>query len=248
MTPAAGRGSSRGGSPVNERVAVVTGANRGLGLETARRLAGLGYTVVLTSRNATAGAEAAAAIGASAGRVVPHPLDVTSEPGVARLRTFVEETFGRVDVLVNNAAVFLDEGRSVLDVETEIYRVTIDVNVLGPLRTCRALVPLMIERGYGRVVNVSSGAGRLADMTDDTPAYSLSKTALHALTVLFADAVKGRDILVNAVCPGWVRTDMGGPSAPRSVEEGAEGIVWLATLPGGGPTGGLFRDKQRVSW
>jgi NAD(P)-dependent dehydrogenase (short-subunit alcohol dehydrogenase family) len=123
-----------------------------------------------------------------------------------------------------------------------------ETNFFGPLGLCQALVPLMVRQGYGRVVNVSSEAGQMASITDDTPAYRLSKLALNGLTRMVAEAVKGHNVLVNAVCPGWVRTEMGGPFAPVSVEAGAETIVWLATLPDGGPHGGFFRNRQQIEW
>jgi NAD(P)-dependent dehydrogenase (short-subunit alcohol dehydrogenase family) len=232
-----------------ERLAIVTGANRGLGLETCRQLARQGYQVVLTSRDEAKGQAAAKALREAGGAVVYYPLDVTSQVSVAQLRDFIVRDFsGRADVLVNNAALYLDEGRELLEVELEIFRTTIETNVYGPLLLCQAFVPLMLKQNYGRVVNVSSGSGQLASMDSDTPAYRMSKVALNALTLMLAHRVRGQNILVNAVCPGWVRTDMGGPYASRSVEEGADTIVWLATLPDGGPSGGFFRDRQRIEW
>ena len=231
-----------------QRVAVVTGGNRGLGLETCRQLATRGYHVILTSRDGANGERAAASLRQGRWDVSPVRLDVTSAKDIARLAHFLITTVGRVDVLVNNAALYLDEGRDVLDVEMDIYRETMETNVYGPLMLCQALVPLMVRQRYGRVVNVSSGSGQMTDMASDTPAYRLSKAALNALTLMVADSVHGSGVLVNAVCPGWVRTDMGGPHAPRSVEHGADTIVWLATLPDNGPTGGFFRDRQPIPW
>ena len=164
------------------------------------------------------------------------------------MKHYVERYFGGADVLVNNAAVYPDEGRGVLVVESAVYHSTIDTNLFGPLMLCQEIVPSMLERGYGRVVNVSSGAGQISSMVDDTPSYRLSKLALNGLTLMLANAVRGSNVLVNAVCPGWVRTEMGGPAAPRSIEQGADSIVWLATLPDGGRSGGFFRDRELISW
>jgi NAD(P)-dependent dehydrogenase (short-subunit alcohol dehydrogenase family) len=153
-----------------------------------------------------------------------------------------------VDVLVNNAAILLGEDGDVLSAPVDDFRLSMETNVYGPLLLAQKLMPGMIRRRYGRVVNVSSGAGQLSSMTSYAPPYSMSKTALHALTRLLAHAGQRRNVLVNAVDPGWVRTDMGGPSAPRSVEQGADTIVWCATLPDGGPTGGYFHDRRPVEW
>jgi NAD(P)-dependent dehydrogenase (short-subunit alcohol dehydrogenase family) len=230
------------------RIAIVTGGNRGLGLETCRQLARRGDRVILTSRNQAKGRAAVRELKREGLEVVHHTLDVTSPESVARLKDAVIAEFGRVDVLVNNAALDLDDGESVFDVGLDTFRTTFETNVYGPVTLCQAFVPGMIERGYGRVVNVSSRSGQLSSMGGDTPAYRMSKAALNALTVIVAGAASGANVLVNSVCPGWVRTDMGGPSAPRSVEQGADTIVWLACLPDGGPTGGYFRDRKPIPW
>jgi NAD(P)-dependent dehydrogenase (short-subunit alcohol dehydrogenase family) len=153
-----------------------------------------------------------------------------------------------VDVLVNNAAVLLFESEKVLSIPPDGYRDTFETNLFGVIEVCRRFVPAMERQRYGRVVNVSSGAGQLATMATYAPAYSMSKAALNAFTRLLAGTYRGRGILVNAVDPGWVRTDMGGASAPRSSQEGADTIVWLATLPDDGPTGGFFHDRQAIDW
>lgn len=230
------------------RVAIVTGANRGIGLEVCSRLAAAGQHVVLGSRNAAAGEAAARSLAARGLEVEPHPLDVTDDESVRALVEHVERARGGADVLVNNAGLLLDEDGEVLDVDVQDFRDCIETNVFGPLRLAQALMPGMIARGYGRVVNVSSGAGQISSMTDYAPPYSLSKAALNALTRLLASAARGHDVLVNAVDPGWVRTDMGGPTAPRSVAQGADTIVWCATLPTGGPSGRFFRDRKETAW
>lgn len=229
-------------------VALVTGANRGMGLETCRALAERGYQVVLTSRDQTLGQQAAQSLAQQGLSVAHFALDVTDRESIEKLQQAVEERFGGIDVLVNSAGIFPDEGRSVLEVELETFQSTMETNFYGPLLLCQAWVPGMITRGYGRVVNVSSGLGQLSAMGDDAPAYSASKAALNALTRMVAEAARGANVLVNAVDPGWVRTRMGGPAASRSVEQGIDTIVWLATVPDGGPTGGFFRDRQPIPW
>lgn len=232
-------------------VAVVTGANRGLGLETCRQLATAGHTVIATARNAAAGESAARQLQASGLEVRFAPLDVTDPASVDALVAKVAQDFARIDVLVNNAGIFPDPGpgsagASVFDADAATLLRGFETNTVGAWRLCRALVPLM--RGRGRIVNVSSGMGQLSDMNGCCPAYRLSKTALNALTRILADELQGTDIKVNSVCPGWVRTDMGGASATLSVEEGAAGIVWAATLADDGPSGGFFRHGHRIDW
>lgn len=236
-------------------VAVVTGANRGLGLETARQLAKRDIRVIVTSRNASKGEAALEKLLAEGLDVVLHALDVTSENSVAELGAFIHSRCGRVDILVNNAGVFLDShgaeevgGASVFNTSLEILSMTLKTNLYGPLLLAQELVPLMKQQHYGRVVNVSSGMGQLSEMEGKSPAYRISKTALNALTRILAAETQGYNILVNSVCPGWVRTDMGGPGAERTVEEGASGIVWAATLPDDGPNGGFFRNGQAIPW
>ena len=235
------------------RTAIVTGANRGVGREVARQLALLGYRTILTSRNEEDGIQTAEELKQVMGKKVPgeivyHQLDVTDHESARRLHDFVASEYTAVDVLVNNAAVLLDQYGRVLRTPLDIYRITMETNVYGPLRLCQMFLPMMLERNYGRVVNVSSGAGQVENMVNDMTAYRLSKIALNGITRILADSVKGTNVLVNAGCPGWVRTDMGSPNAPYSAEEGAEGIVWLATLPDGGPHGGFFRHKQPIPW
>jgi NAD(P)-dependent dehydrogenase (short-subunit alcohol dehydrogenase family) len=229
------------------RTALVTGGNRGLGLEVCRRLGALGLRVLLAGRDRQAVHEAADHLRGKDAQVEPRVLDVTDERGIRSLGEGLESD-GGVDLLVNNAAVLLGEEDSVLSAPADDFRRSMEANVYGPLVLCQALMPGMLRRGYGRIVNVSSGSGQLASMTDYAPPYSMSKAALNALTRLLAHAGRGRNVLVNAVDPGWVRTDMGGPSAPRSVGKGADTIVWCATLPDGGPTGGFFHDRRAVPW
>ncbi|TAK05980.1 MAG: SDR family oxidoreductase [Candidatus Manganitrophaceae bacterium] len=230
------------------RIVLVTGGNRGIGFEVCRQLSRKGMRVVLTSRNGVDGEKAAEILLREGLQVAPRPLDVTDPQQIKAIRSFIEKEFGQLDVLVNNAGVYLDEGVSLFDVPVETVRETMEVNFYAPLAICRAFIPLMLRNGYGRVVNVSSGAGQLEEMDGGTAAYKISKVALNALTRIVASEVSGQNIKVNSICPGWVRTRMGGPAAPRTVEQGADGIVWAATLPDDGPTGGFFRDRKPIPW
>lgn len=231
------------------KVALVTGGNRGLGLETCRQLAERGLHVILTSRDQQQGEAAAAKLVSDERDVRFQSLDVTREESIQALVEYVREEFGRLDVLINNAGIFpdpKDSGNSIFDTPLETVRLGMETNAYGPLRMCQVFIPLML--GYGRVVNVSSGMGQLSDMNGCCPGYRLSKTAINAVTRIFADELGDSGVKVNSCCPGWVRTDMGGPDAHRSLEEGVAGIVSLALLPDDGPSGGFFRDGQPIPW
>lgn len=229
-------------------IALVTGGNRGIGLAACEGLAKLGMHVLMGSRDLSKGEAAAAALRQKGLGVEAIQLDVTDDESIEQARQVIQKKQGRLDVLVNNAAILIDETSNILRLPIEIMRETMEVNFYGPLMLCQAFLPMMQQQRYGRVVNVSSQAGQLSTMGNYAPAYSISKTALNALTVMFAAAMHGGDIKINAMCPGWVRTDMGGRNASRSPEQGADTIVWLATLPKDGPTGGFFRDRKPVAW
>jgi NAD(P)-dependent dehydrogenase (short-subunit alcohol dehydrogenase family) len=230
------------------RVALVTGSNRGLGYETARQLLAKGLKVVLTGRDEESAARAAAGLKRDHDRVMTVQLDVTDVRSIEDAYETISSRFGGVDVLVNNAAILVYENENALSIPREAYRTTFDTNLFGVIEVCRVFAPQMARAGYGRIVNVSSGAGQLASMSTYAPAYSLSKAALNAWTRILASTYRQHGVLVNCVDPGWVRTDMGGPSAPRSVQEGADTIVWLATLPDNGPTGEFFHDRRPIAW
>lgn len=234
--------------------ALVTGANRGIGLEIVRQLAARGVRAVLAARDIDKGLAAAGQLKAQGLDVSVVTLDVSRAESIARAVAQVERDFGPIDILVNNAAILIDGpggfDASLFDLTPETMRATFETNLIGPLELIRAVGPGMRQRRYGRVVNVSSAAGQLAHMGMGFPGYRMSKTALNALTcIAAAEAARdGVDIKINAVDPGWVRTDMGGADAARSVEQGAETAVWLAMLAADGPTGGFFRDKKSIAW
>jgi NAD(P)-dependent dehydrogenase (short-subunit alcohol dehydrogenase family) len=219
-----------------------------MGLETCRQLLARGMRVVMTGRDESATERACRGLGHSAADVVALRMDVTDAASIVAASRTIADRVGAVDVLVNNAAVLLFENSDLLSIPADGFQQTFATNVSGAIEVCRLFVPTMAARGYGRIVNVSSGAGQLVSMSTYAPAYSISKAALNALTRILAETYRGKGVLANAVDPGWVRTEMGGPSAPRSVEQGVDTIVWLAMLPDDGPTGGFFRDRRPIAW
>lgn len=238
--------ASAGGSFGSRGVAVVTGANRGIGLEVARELAGRGYAVVACARDLDA---LAAATRDFPTPVIPALVDVTDDDQVAALGTLLEQFDSGVQVLVNNAGIVLDGwSASVLDAPLDVFRDTWDANALGALRVTRAALPHLLRSATTpRIVNVSSGMGQLSEMGGGSPAYRTSKTMLNALTRILAAELHG-DAFVASVCPGWVRTDMGGERAPRTLEQGADTIVWLADEATDAPSGQFWRDRSMIPW
>lgn len=237
------------------KVAVITGAYRGLGLETARQLGKKGYHVVVTARHLKKAEAAASKLQEEGLAASAHELDVTDDTSVSAFASWLKGRFGSFTVLVNNAGVFPGIGAEAkggftpsLSFTIPMLREGMEANTFGAFRVIQALAPLLETDGSARIVNVSSGMGQLSEMNGGYPAYRLSKTAMNALTKLLSEELAPHRIKINSVCPGWVRTEMGGENAPRSVEEGASGIVWAATLPDNGPTGGFFRDGKPLSW
>lgn len=230
---------------VTQPLVIVTGANRGIGREVSRQLAAQGYLVLLTARSLQKANRAVDELGKQ--NLIPAQLDVSEPASITALYQRVVKEFGYVDVLINNAAIHYDSWQKATNADLTIVQEAFETNVYGPWRLVQAFLPLLRQSSHPRIVNVSSGGGALTGMGGGTPAYSMTKASLNALTLMLADELRRDGILVNAVCPGWVATDMGGWGG-RPVEEGAKGIVWAATLPDDGPTGGFFRDQSPIEW
>ena len=231
-----------------QRIALVTGGNRGIGLEICRQLAKLGIRVLLGSRDSTKGATAAAELVAAGLPVEARQLDVADNENMRKCMNLIRRDLGRLDILVNNAGIMVEEDDADPEEEIQIIRDTMQTNVYGPLLLSRLAIPIMKSRRYGRIVNLSSGMGSLTEMGAGYLAYRMSKAGINVMTRVLAAETQGMGILVNSVDPGWVETDMGGRGANRSVYKGAETPVWFATVPEGGPTGGFFRDRRAIPW
>ena len=228
-------------------VVVVTGGNRGIGFEICRQLAARGANVILTARKPAAGAAATKKLAAEKLAAAFQLLDVTDAQSVAALRDAVNDQHGRLDVLINNAGIIAKGEAPALQVELATVRTTLETNALGPLHLAQALAPLLKRSKSARIVNMSSGMGALNDNDGGYAAYRISKTALNAVTAILAAELRGA-VAVNAVCPGWVKTDMGGPHATRDVAEGADTAVWLALDAPQSLTGKFVRDRKVISW
>src|SRR3954462_8252038 len=231
-----------------QKIALVTGGNRGIGLEVCRQLAHVGIRVVLGSRDLAKGVAAADELIASGLSVAARQLDVASGQSIRECMNWVRKELGRLDVLLHNAGSMVGEGDADPGEELEIVRDTMQTNVYGPLLLSRLAVPIMKSRRYGRIVNLSSSMGSLSEMGAGYVAYRLSKAGINVVTRVLAAESEGMGILVNSVDPGWVQTAMGGRGASRTVQKGAESVVWLATLPESGPSGGFFRDRKAIPW
>lgn len=229
------------------KIALVTGANRGIGLEVCRQLAQQGFTVLLGSRTVAKGEAAVQPLRQAGLDVHTQQIDVTHPNSIDTARARVEANFGWLDVLVNNAAIHYDTWQRAVNADLNTVQEALDTNLYGAWRVSQAFIPLLQRSAHGRIVNVSSEGGSLTSMGGGTPAYSVSKAALNALTRLLAAELRSSRILVNSVCPGWVATDMGG-SGGRPIPEGAASVVWAALLPDDGPTGGFFRDGRALDW
>jgi NAD(P)-dependent dehydrogenase (short-subunit alcohol dehydrogenase family) len=231
-----------------QRIVLITGANRGIGLETARQLARRDFHVVIAARDEGAGREAVQAISAAGGKATFLPLDVSSSDSVRAAAGAFSTVAAHLDVLINNAGIYPDQGLTVLTLPRARLDQTFQTNTFGPLEVTQAFLPLLRKAAAARVINVSSGYGQLDGLSPDVPSYCLSKLALNGLTIMLARALEADRIAVNSMCPGWVRTGMGGPDADRSVEEGADTAVWLVNEAPHTLTGKFFRDRQEVPW
>jgi NAD(P)-dependent dehydrogenase (short-subunit alcohol dehydrogenase family) len=230
------------------RVALVTGGNRGIGLEACRQLARLDIRVILASRDAGKGNAAAGELESAGLQVESRGLDVASVQSIRECMTWVRNEIGRLDILVNNAGIMLEDSDDDPLEELEIIRDTMQTNVYGPLLLSRLAIPIMKSRRYGRIVNLSSSMGAMSEMGAGYIGYRLSKAGINVVTRVVAAETEGMGILVNSLDPGWVQTSMGGSRAPRTLQQGADTITWLATLPDSGPTGLFFRDRKAIAW
>jgi len=238
---------------VNRKIALVTGGSGGIGTEVCKQLAEKNYKVILTGKDQNKVNAVCHFLNKNNLDIIPFKLDVTSEENVKNIYNFIMENFGRLDVLVNNAAVYFDNRVNGIypkffDLDSETLRKTMEVNFYGAFCLSHKFIPIMQSNNYGRIVNVSSGMARFEDLDIRGPFYRMSKVALNALTCILADVCKGLDICINSVCPGWVQSKMGGSKAVKSPYEGAMGIVLAATLPEGGPSGKFFRDGEALDW
>lgn len=230
------------------KTALITGGNRGIGLEVARQLAEKDFHVFVGARNREAGERAAVLLQRDGRRIDFVALDVANEESIHKAVQELTRRTDHLDVLVNNAAILEDEDLSVFEISAAVLQKTLTINTMAPFLIAQAFAPLLMKSEGGRIINVSSGAGSLSEMGTYAPAYSISKAALNAVTVQLSAALRSRGIAVNSVCPGWVRTVMGGRHAPRSVEVGAETIVWLASQAPQNLTGQFLRDRKVIAW
>ncbi|MBT2757511.1 SDR family NAD(P)-dependent oxidoreductase [Mesobacillus foraminis] len=230
------------------KVALVTGGNRGIGYELVKQLAMKNFKVILSSRNPETGHKAAKNLKESNLDVSHVVMDVNNQGSIHQAAVEINEQYGRLDVLINNAGVYLEESKKLVAMDHSILERTMTINFFGAYHVIRSFIPLMEKQGYGRIINVSSEYGAMSEMSySGEGAYKLSKLALNGLTRLIAAEIKG-DIKINAADPGWVSSDMGGPSAPRTPRQAAESILWLATIGPEGPNGEFFRDGKQISW
>ena len=233
---------------MDKKIAVVTGGNRGIGFQVCRDIAKKGIKVLLTARNSEKGMESAEILQSEGLDVTFYELDVSSAESIDTFYNRVAEEFGRIDVLVNNAAIIPDARSSGLSLEIQELQVSLETNVYGIILLSQKIITLMIKNNYGRIINMSSGMGQFADMGSGYLAYRISKTAVNTITKVLANETDSHNIQINSVDPGWVKTEMGGAGASLSVEEGADTIVWLSTQPDDSPTGMFYKKREIIPW
>lgn len=233
---------------MKKRTAVVTGGNRGIGFEICRQLAQQGIQVVLTARDSQKGQQAAQRLREGGGEVYFHPLDITNQQQIQDLVNYVQTQLGHLDILVNNAGVYLDQHQPALTISPNLITQAVQTDVCGTFALCQAVIPLMRKQKYGRIVNLSSRTSQMSQMNNLGLSYKIAKAAINVITVVLSKEVAGENILINAVNPGWIQSDMGGKEATLSTAEGAKGPVWLATLPDDSPTGSFFHGCTLMSW
>ncbi|MCK4855406.1 MAG: SDR family oxidoreductase [Bacteroidales bacterium] len=230
-----------------DKIALISGANRGIGLETGKQLLELGWNVVFTARNMHEGRPLINKLREKWKSAWFHQLDVTDEQSISDVAEYVEDTCGRLDVLINNAGIMIEENHKIMNVELDDMHKTMATNLYGPLMLTRTMLPFFKDSKDARVINVSSRMGQLSGMEGGHAAYRISKAALNALTIVMAKELEDDGIRVNTICPGWVRTDMGGPDANKSIEKGADTAVWLATADKI-ENGKFYADRKVIPW
>ncbi|MBE9169448.1 SDR family oxidoreductase [Pleurocapsales cyanobacterium LEGE 06147] len=231
----------------HSKIALVTGGNRGIGFAIAQGLLAKGYQVIITARSLDKAKEAAEKL-QSLGKVIPIELDVTDDDSIVRALQTVRQNSDRLDILINNAGIYPDKGVNILTIDRKLLDLTFNTNTFGAIRIVQAFLPLLEKSQDARIINVSSGYGEINGLSADVPSYCLSKLALNGATIMLADALQSQGIVVNSMCPGWVRTDMGGSSAPRTPEQGADTAIWLATEAPRSETGKFWRDRKIISY
>ena len=229
----------------SNNTALVTGGNRGIGLAICQGLLGQGFDIILTARSPEKGQAAIAKLETGDRTATFLELDMDRDRSIERATQKLASQIDKLDVLVNNAGIYLDRGNTILTASRELMSGTMNTNAFGPLKLTQAMLPLLEKSNRPRIINVSSGNGQLDGLSASAPSYSLSKLTLSGITILLADTLRSKGIAVYAMCPGWVRTDMGGAAAPRSPEEGADTAVWLATEGTLAQSGKFFRDRQQ---
>jgi NAD(P)-dependent dehydrogenase (short-subunit alcohol dehydrogenase family) len=229
----------------SQKIALFTGANKGIGFEIVRQLLQRDFQVVLAARNDEAGRQAIARL---SGNVSFLLLDVSDDPSIRKAASEFGVHYERLDVLVNNAGIYPDEGFTILTITREQLIATFETNIFGAVRVVQEFLPFLRKAGSARVINVSSGYGEIGGLSADVPSYCLSKLALNGATLMLHQKLGPEGISINSMCPGWVRTDMGGPAASRSVEQGADTAIWLAADAPGSLSGKFFRDRQEIGW